>query len=322
MAQVLGITAESLRRWQARREMPRSEPQKRGRPESISAWVCWLIRQCHEKHYGEWGPVVLSYWAEREDLGSYGKGAIARVIADLRPKKEPRPRPKRYEVSAAMVMWSEDGAGFRERGRKRELLLVQDERSRKKVGRSLVHGPAAGSDVAACLREAFEAHGAPLVLKQDNGSPLNAEEVKDLCDDYCVVLLNSPPGYPPYNGKKERNFRDVRGFERAMTRHGVEAPLAARIEAAIHDLDVERPRPVLGGRTATEAFEQDRIALPDRRRFKMEVETRCLELEAEAGSRTEIAAARRRAVVEVLSRYGLLIWKAGVSTNSPAQTGT
>jgi len=54
----------------------------------------------------------------------------------------------------------------------------------------------------------------------------------------------------------------------------------------------------------------------------MEVETRCLELVAEAGSRTEIAAARRRAVVEVLSQYGLLVWKAGVSTNSRAQAGT
>jgi len=302
--------------------MPRSEPQRRGRPESIPAWACWLIRQCHEKRYGKWGPVVLHCWAEREGLGRYSAGAVARVIADLRPKKEPRPRPKRYEVSAPMVMWSEDGAGFEERGRKHELLLAQDERSRKKVGRRLVRGPAAGSDVASCLREAFEAHGAPLVLKQDNGAPLNAEEVRDLCDEYDVVLLNSPPGYPPYNGKKERNFRDVRSFERAMRRRGVEAPLPARIDAAIHDLDVERPRPVLGGRTATEVFVQDRIALPDRRRFKMEVETRCLELVAEAGSRTEIAAARRRAVVEVLSKYGLLVWKAGVSTNSRAQAGT
>jgi transposase InsO family protein len=305
-----------------RRTMPKSELKKRGRPESIPAWACWLIRQCHEEHYGEWGPVVLSFWAAREGLGSYGKGAIARVIADLRPKKEPREKPKRYEVSAPMVMWSEDGAGFRERGRKHELLLAQDERSRLKVGRRLVHGPADGSDVADYLREAFETHGAPLVLKQDNGATLNTEKVKKLCDEYDVVLLNSPPGYPPYNGKKERNFRDVRGFARAMTRRGVEAPLATRIEAALHDLDVERPRPVLGGRTATEVFEQDRIALPDRRRFKMEVETRCLELEAEAGSRTETAAARRRAVVEVLSRCDLLVWKTGMSTNSRAQTGT
>jgi transposase InsO family protein len=302
--------------------MPKSETKRRGRPESIPAWACWLIRECHEAHFGEWGPVVLSCWAERAGVGVYGKGAVARIIADLRPRREPRPRSRRYEVAAPMVMWSADGAAFRELGRKYELLLAQDERARLKTGKSLVPGPASADDVEAYLREAFERLGAPLVLKQDNGAPLNAEPVQSLCDEYDVVLLNSPAGYPQYNGKKERNFRDVRSFARAMKQRGVDAPLATRIEAAIHDLDVERPRPVLGGRTAIEVFEQDRVALPDRRRFKLEVETRRIELEADAGSQHEIAAARRRAVVEVLSRYGLLIWKGDASTNSRAQTGT
>jgi len=79
---------------------------------------------------------------------------------------------------------------------------------------------------------------------------------------------------------------------------------------------------VLGGRTAAEVFGQDRIRLPDRRRFRLEVETRQRELKANAGSRTEIAAARRRAIMEVLSRYGLLIWKTGMSTDFKARTGT
>ena len=73
---------------------------------------------------------------------------------------------------------------------------------------------------------------------------------------------------------------------------------------------------------ATEVFEQDRVLLPDRRRFKMEVETRQLELEADAGTRAEIAAARRRAVMEVLSKYELLMWKGNVSTDSQTETGT
>jgi len=264
----------------------------------------------------------LADWVRRESIGTWSHTTIGKVIADLRPKKEKRAKPRRYEIAASMVMWSEDGAGFRERGRKKELLLVQDERARKKVAKRLVDGPARSADVVGNLREAFERYGAPLVLKQDNGAPLNSDEVRELCDEWNVVLLNSPPHYPPYNGRKERNFRDVRGFVRALERHRLGSSLEERIDRAIYDIDVERPRPVLGGRTATEVFEEDRVSLPDRRRFKMEVETRQLELEADAGTRAELAAARRRAVAEVLSKLGLLVWKGDVSTDSLADTGT
>jgi hypothetical protein len=322
-AKVLGITTASLGRWMKRREQAIGKPPRRlGRPEVIIGWTRWLIRQCHEDHYGEWGPRVLAEWVRRESIGTWSHTTIGKVIADLRPKKEKRAKPRRYEIAAPMVMWSEDGAGFKEHGRKKELLLVQDERARKKVARRLTDGPARSQEVAANLHEAFERHGAPLVLKQDNGAPLNGDDVEKLCDEYHVVLLNSPPHYPPFNGRKERNFRDVRSFVRALEHHRVGGSLDERIDRAIHDIDVERPRPVLVGRTATEVFEQDRVPLPDRRRFKMEVETRQIELEADAGTRAEKAAARRRAVMEILSKYGLLMWKGNVSTDSQTETGT
>lgn len=302
--------------------MPRSEPKKRGRKPSVDSEARWKIRERYLAQYRQWGQGVLSWWAEREGIGSFSPSTIGRVIEDLRPKKERKPKPRRYEIAAPMVMWSEDGAGFKERGRKKELLLLQDECARKKVNRRLVDGPAQTRDVVEYLEKAFAETGPPLVLKQDNGSPLNGEEVRQLCDRHGVVLLNSPPRYPGFNGKKERNFRDVRGFVRALARHGVGDSLEQRIELAIHDLDVERPRPVLGGRTATEVFEQDRRPLPDRRRFRMEVETRQRELEANAGTRAELAAARRRAVTEVLSKHGLLVWKGDASTNFRAQIAT
>jgi hypothetical protein len=55
--------------------------------------------------------------------------------------------------------------------------------------------------------------------------------------------------------------------------------------------------------------------ITNRKRFKVEVETRQIELEALAGSRKEIQAARRKAVIEVLMRYNLLNWRGDVSTN-------
>ncbi|MCP4599026.1 MAG: hypothetical protein GY847_00525 [Proteobacteria bacterium] len=90
----------------------------------------------------------------------------------------------------------------------------------------------------------------------------------------------------------------------------------------MHDLNDERPRPVLKGMTAQEVFNQTRIRLPDRRGFKMEVQTRQLELEAAAGDRHEKNAARRKAVIQVLSQYKLINWRGDVSTYYPDQTGT
>ncbi len=85
---------------------------------------------------------------------------------------------------------------------------------------------------------------------------------------------------------------------------------------SMQDLNEERPRPVLGGRTAREVFEARHASLPNRRQFKMHVETIALELTAKAGSRKEVENARRKAVIAVLSKYGLLKWNGNVSTNS------
>lgn len=83
----------------------------------------------------------------------------------------------------------------------------------------------------------------------------------------------------------------------------------------MQDLNEDHPRPVLGGRTAREVFTQQRTLLPDRRRFKMQVDTLQIELEAKAGSRKEVESVRRRTVIALLSRYNLIHWKRNVSTN-------
>lgn len=295
---------------------------KRGRKEVISSEVRWKLRERYLTRYREWGPTVLSHWAQRERLGGYSPGAISRVIGDLKLPRPPKKTPRRYEIAAPGVMWSEDGSDFWDRGRKKELVLLQDECCRYKIGRLLVDGPAKGADVLQVLEEAFLRHPPPLVLKRDGGSIFDDDAVMALLDRYHVVVVTSPPGYPPYNGKKERSFRDVKSFERAMRRDLAPGNLAERIDEAIHDLNDERPRPVLKGRTASEVYHNDRIPLPDRQRFKMEVETRQMEIETEAGSRHQRDAARRQAVNEILFRYGFIKWKGNVSTYSEAHTRT
>lgn len=323
MAAVQGIAVASLARWHANQQDGDSYARpKPGRPKVISASVAWKLRQRYLDSYGQWGPRVLACWADREGLGRYSPTTIAGVIADLRPEKPPKLEPWHYEVTAPGAVWSEDGASFKERGKKSEMILVQDECSRYKTGHALCSGPASGKDVRKLLEELFQTHGAPLVLKRDGGSIFDEDSVRALLDEWGVLSLVSPPGTPRYNGKMERAVRDVRSHERAQREHGAGGTLEERIDLAIEDLNEHRPRPVLGGRTATEVFEDRCDPIPNRQLFRRKVEQRTLELKEEAASRREMDAASRKAIEDVLSSYGLMKWKGNASTYYRAETVT
>ena len=68
--------------------------------------------------------------------------------------------------------------------------------------------PRAGAiEVARTLEALFARHGAPLVLKSDNGSAFISQEVSDVCKRWGVKLLFSPPRLPGYNGSLESSIR-------------------------------------------------------------------------------------------------------------------
>jgi transposase InsO family protein len=244
------------------------------------------------------------------------------VIADLRDEPEEKPEPIRYEITASQVMWSEDGTGFKEKGRKRELVIAQDEHARFKVNSRLVDGPAREEDVVSYMEEAFQRYGPPLVLKHDGDSIFHGDRMRELLDRHEVLDLTGPRSYPQYNGKKERSIRDVKSYERALRRSGKRLTLRQRLDETIHDLNEERPRPVLGGRTAREVFTQDNVKLLDRRRFRKEVDRTEQRLLAIARSRSEQRSARRRAIEEVLLRYSLMKESGDVSRNYEAKIRT
>jgi transposase InsO family protein len=62
-------------------------------------------------------------------------------------------------------------------------------------------------EVLAILRSLFREHGAPLVLKSDNGSAFIAEVMRQAMQEERVVQLFSPAGRPSYNGGLERSNR-------------------------------------------------------------------------------------------------------------------
>jgi transposase InsO family protein len=321
MATEMGITVQALGRWVRRRDTGRVSAGA-GRPEVIPPSARWKLRACYLEHYKQWGPRVLCQWCRRQGLGSWSATTIAAVIADLRDEPEQRPPAVRYEIVGSNVMWSEDGTGFKDRGRKKELVVAQDEHARFKVGHELVDGPAGEDAVHRNLETAFARHGVPLVLKHDGGSIFHGRRVRALLCKHQVTELTGPRHYPQYNGKKERSMRDIKSYERAMRRHGGRSTLTRRIDAAVCDLNEDRPRPMLGGQTAREVFEQDRILLPNRRIFIEEVNRTERQLRDAATTRAEADSARRRAVEGVLLAYGLMKETGDVSHNFEAAEAT
>ncbi len=101
-------------------------------------------------------------------------------------------------------------------------------------------------------------------------------------------------------------MRDIKSMDRAIRKHGTEGNLRQRLEVVIRDLNDERPRPMLGGLTAREVHERDRVEDMDRGALAKEVRLETRRLRAQARSRYEKQAARRRAVEMVLSSHGFL----------------
>ena len=66
------------------------------------------------------------------------------------------------------------------------------------------------------LSASMEEHGAPLVLKADNGPAFRSKRLKQLLDAYGVELLPSPPSWPQYNGSCEAANLSLKRRTRAV----------------------------------------------------------------------------------------------------------
>jgi transposase InsO family protein len=91
-------------------------------------------------------------------------------------------------------------------GRGRRALVVVELNSRRVLCLDSVNGERAGAAVA-CLRRLIRRHGAPLVLKADNGSAFRSKAVAALCRRYGITLLHSPVRRPRFNGTCEVSGR-------------------------------------------------------------------------------------------------------------------
>jgi transposase InsO family protein len=107
----------------------------------------------------------------------------------------------------------------------------------------------------AVLTQLFAKHGAPLVLKADNGPPFRAVETKAFLESRDVQILFSPPYWPGYNGAIEAAIgslkRRTEHHAAARAQAGFWTP--ADLEAARQAANASHPRR-LHGRTPAEVW--------------------------------------------------------------------
>lgn len=149
------------------------------------------------------------------------------------------------------VAWSMDTTEYGES----KITPLRDLASKYQIPVPLLRDKEEGEQIARYLDRTFRTEGAPLFMKRDLGSPLNCLAVDSVLERFMVLPLNSPPGYPRYNGSAERGMKDLkRELDRQLQRNlEQDTGLAVWLELATHELN-HRPRRVLGGLTPCQVY--------------------------------------------------------------------
>lgn len=136
---------------------------------------------------------------------------------------------------------------------KLKITPLRDLASKYQLPTPLVEPREDGKTIALYLDLMFKKEGAPMFLKRDWGSPLNSAEVDEVLGAHLVLPLNSPPGYPRYNGSIERGMRDLHTALDQRLLNSLNVPLSVEVELATHQLNHRRLRS-LGQRTPCQVY--------------------------------------------------------------------
>jgi hypothetical protein len=311
---VLDLPVRTLAEWRKeglkRAEAPSSSPSQKPSPPDVSLLVVPLVRAglktlVHRRHRTQG---VTQFWARWE--GQIPRAQFRVLSREVRDevKRERRNQVQRYEFLHPDVAHSLDytelprsapGAG------KQYLAKIMDDCSRLTLKRAftLVKGAGYG---ATFVHEHLVTHRKPLVLKFD--LEFDVPQFIDLLLDHGVVPLPSPGGYPPFNGKTERSYRDVKDWLAEFGKNVYWTPeeLEVELDLCFTQLDDVDARAVLGGRTARVAYEQTPRAAVDPKVFfkeALELYDRTMRL---AKSKLLPRDVWRYAAKELLKTYGLV----------------
>jgi transposase InsO family protein len=198
------------------------------------------------------------------------------------------------------------------------LLAVRDLASHQQLAWLPVRDVTAAT-VLPVLTRLFREHGAPLVLKSDNGSAFGAQEVQALSRQFGVRNLFSPPQTPRYNGSIEAGIGSLTTrTEHAVARRGYtddwtcDAADLARLEANA----MARPQGITGPTPNELWFARTLVTLQERDAFGQTVDwiRKGLELDLDGPADLPLSemkerALNREAISRALVEHGYLRYK-------------
>lgn len=243
------------------------------------------------------------------------------LISEERKKQKQvrRQQMKRITWKEPNLCWAIDATeyGRDELGRKLYIVATRDLASRYYF-EPLVTLSTTGVAVTEHVRALFRRHGAPLVLKRDNGSPFKNESLDTLLAEACVIPLTSPANYPRYNGAIENAIRELKEtIDGLSPRLWISSSRAlSHLTNAAVQLRNGVPRRCLGQQSAAQNYHhQPRSRFDKRRRHTIFewIKTRSTVIiqKMNTAYHRSASAAWRRATESWLRRQGLI----SVSTN-------
>jgi hypothetical protein len=147
---------------------------------------------------------------------------------------------KRIQWLVPGAAWSIDTTEYG--ADKIKITPLRDLASKYQLPTPLVQPREEGVNIALYLDQMFKKEGAPMFLKRDLGSPLNCHAVDEVLERHRVLPLNSPPGYPRYNGSMERSMRDLHAALDERRFAALQVPMSIELELVTHQLNHRRLR--------------------------------------------------------------------------------
>jgi transposase InsO family protein len=218
-----------------------------------------------------------------------------------------------WQVPGAVWAMDFSEATQRIEGKDRYLLAVRDLAS----GQQVLWWPTPAintEETLAALAYLFATHGAPLVLKMDNGSPFCAMATLTLLHQAEVIPLFSPPRTPRYNGAIEAGIGSLktRTQQHASRLGRTDQWTLDDLSAAQAQANTESRLHGLNGPTADELWSTRRPLSAERRTiFRVTVERYREEIDAQEGLPDNPAQRRaqdRPAIRRALEEHGYLFY--------------
>jgi transposase InsO family protein len=206
-----------LRRWRAEQGAGKLAPELRGpRPFRTSPAFLRALVECVEEY------TLMGVRALHRALPGIPRRWLEWLAARVEERHERRAWRGELVWMRAGTVWTMDHTELEAPidGQLWFLFVVRDLAS----GRVLTASPTRSTDhgpVVQELERLFQFHGAPLVLKSDNGSGLVHRDVRQLLERWGVTSLRSPPLTPTYNGAVEAGMGSLKARIAAIAaQHG------------------------------------------------------------------------------------------------------